>query len=309
MVASQAGEPLSTQRVLLLGADGMLGRAWEQFLVARGIEHDAVARGRAQPYRLDVTDRAEVERRIARGYGWVINCSAYTAVDAAQVAGDDAYRVNGEAVGFVAESAARHNCRVVHYSTDYVFSGRATTPYRVDEPIEPINVYGRSKADGEGRLRANLPHHVLVRTSWVYAPWGKNFVLTMSKLMRSQPRLSVVDDQRGRPTSVFTLVDATWALIQRIQEQPAPPLPGPSFGTYHVTDSGDCTWFEFATAIRDAIGARCEVVPCSTEQFPRPAPRPGYSVLDLSQTEAAIGELPHWRNALRVVLDQAPAEV
>ncbi len=304
MVSSEA----ERRKVLVLGADGMLGRAWQQFLVSRGIEHDAVSRGRAEPRHLDVTDRGAVEGCLARGYEWVINCSAYTAVDAAEAAQKDAWEVNCEAVGYVAESAARHNCRVVHYSTDYVFSGRANVPYPVDTPIEPVNVYGRSKAEGEARLRSGLAEHLLIRTSWVYAPWGKNFVSTMRRLLRSQPRLSVVDDQRGRPTSVFTLVDATFALMQRVSDPPTEPRHLASFGTYHVTNSGDCTWFEFAVSIRDAIGASCEVVPCSTEQFPRPAPRPSYSVLDLTKTVAAIGALPHWRDALSVVLEQPSEE-
>lgn len=282
--------------VLLLGADGMLGKAWEEFLVSSRVHHDAVGRRREGANALDVTDADAVERVVARGYEWVINCTAYTAVDAAETAESDARRVNGDAVGYVAHSAARHGAKVVHYSTDYVFSGRAHAPYEVDAPIAPINAYGRSKALGEALLLASGVPHLLIRTSWVYAPWGKNFFLTMRHVMAKQPRVSVVDDQHGRPTSVFSLVDATWRLMQRSQQQPQPGTT--TFGTYHVADSGDCTWFGFAEAIRDIVGAECEVLPCSTQEFPRPAPRPEYSVLSLDKTVAAIGALPHWKEAL-----------
>lgn len=297
-VGRAAGGSSATKNgaVLLLGADGMLGRAWEEYLVSSGVPHDAVARRRESPNGLDVTDPLAVESALARGYEWVINCTAYTAVDAAETAEGDARRVNGDAVGHIARSAARHGAKVVHYSTDYVFSGRAVAPYEVDAPIEPINAYGRSKALGETLLQDSGVPHFLIRTSWVYAPWGKNFLLTMRQVMAKQPRVTVVNDQHGRPTSVFSIVDATWRLMQRARHQPDAPT---VFGTYHVADAGECTWFGFAEAIRDIFGAACEVLPCSTQEFPRPAPRPGYSVLSLDKTVATIGALPHWKEALR----------
>lgn len=284
------------ERVLLVGADGMLGRAWETFLVSRHIAHDAVGRSRAAPDALDLADPNAIELRLQRGYRWVVNCAAYTAVDAAESDEVGATRVNGEAVGDLARSAAKHGAALVHYSTDYVFNGGACTPYAVNAPIEPVNAYGRSKARGEAYVRGASTSNMVIRTSWVYAPWGKNFVLTMRRLMRSQANISVVDDQRGRPTSVFTLVDATWALMQR-----------GAAGTYHVADAGDCTWWELAREIGRIEGAMCEVLPCTTDQFPRPAKRPAYSVLDTSPTEALIGPLPDWRHALRRVLERCPA--
>ncbi len=278
-------------RVLLLGADGMLGRAWERFLVERGIPHDAMARGRPAPLSLDLTDAVSVDRTVARGYRWVVNCVAYTAVDAAESDEVNARRVNADAVGELAKSTANHGAGLIHYSTDYVFDGTSRTPYQVSHPIAPVNAYGRTKAAGEACVRDATSRHLLIRTSWVYGPWGKNFVLTMRRLLDSQSRVSVVDDQRGRPTSVFTLVDATWALMQL-----------GAFGTFHVTDAGECTWFELASEIARVIGSSCEVVPCSTDQFPRPAQRPAYSVLDIEDTQARIGPLRDWRSALRDTL-------
>jgi len=275
----------------------MLGRAWETFLDSRDIPHDAVARNRTAPNALDLGDPRAIECVVRRGYRWVVNCAAYTAVDAAESDEEGAIQVNGEAVGDLARSAAKHGATLIHYSTDYVFNGNARTPYAVNAPLEPVNAYGRSKALGEVYVRNASEHNLVIRTSWVYAPWGNNFVLTMRRLLRSQSQICVVDDQRGRPTSVFTLVDATWALMQHGAN-----------GTYHVADAGTCTWCEFAQEIGRIEGATCRVLPCTTHQFPRPAKRPAYSVLDTSSTEAVVGTLPDWHYALRRVLDQCSAQ-
>lgn len=280
------------ERILLVGADGMLGRAWEQILTAEGVEHDAVSRSRAGSHHLDVLDEAAVERRLRLGYAWVINCTAYTAVDAAEADEEGANRVNSDAVRNLATWAERTGAATLHYSTDYVFSGTATVPYGEEHPVQPVNAYGRSKARGEVQLRAGNPRHLLIRTSWVYAPWGKNFVLTMRQLLTTQPRISVVDDQRGRPTSVFTLVDTCRKLMQ-----------ARAYGTFHVADTASCSWFEFASEVGRLLGARCELVPCSTEQFPRPAPRPAFSVLDTTKVESIVGGLPTWQHRLRTSLD------
>lgn len=278
-------------RVLLVGADGMLGRAWEAFLVAQRIEHDAVARSRPAPHTLDLRDPRAIEHVVRRGYRWIVNCAAYTAVDAAEADEDGANCVNSEAVRHLTMSAAKHGPALVHYSTDYVFSGRAQTPYAVEDPVEPLNAYGRSKARGEAHVRGGSSRNLVIRTSWLYGPWGTNFVLTMRKLLLSKPRVSVVDDQRGKPTSIFSLVNATWALMQLRAN-----------GTYHVADAGECTWFDFAREIGRVLGSGCDIVPCASDHFPRLARRPAYSVLDTTRTQQAIGPLPDWRCALRDVL-------
>lgn len=280
-----------SKQVLLVGADGMLGRAWEAFLDRQGVSFDAVARRRTGDGQLDVTDAAAVASRLARKYTWVVNCVAYTAVDAAEEHEREAFEVNSDAVDNLARGAAAVGSRLVHYSTDYVFSGVADSPYPVDAPIAPINAYGRSKAGGEVALFRAGGKPLLVRTSWVYGPWGSNFVLTMKRLLNEKSTLSVVNDQRGRPTSIFSLVSGTWGLMQH-----------EASGPYHVTDGGECTWYDFTLAIQDIIGTSCEVKPCTSADFPRPAKRPAYSVLDISRTEALLGPLPHWQGPLRDVL-------
>lgn len=282
----------TSKRILLVGADGMLGRAWERALVAEGIAHDAVSRTRAAPNQLDVLDADAVRRRLSLGYTWVINCSAYTAVDAAESDEEGANRVNSDAVRNLAIGAEVSGAVLLHYSTDYVFSGSASVPYVEAHPVHPVNAYGRSKARGEEQLRLHSSRHLLIRTSWVYAPWGKNFVLTMRGLLASQPRIAVVDDQRGRPTSVFTLIDVCRQLMRS----------GAS-GTFHVADAGACSWFELAAEVGRLLGATCEVRPCSTDQFPRPALRPAFSVLDTAKVESVVGALPTWQHSLQTSMD------
>lgn len=281
----------NSKQVLLLGADGMLGRAWEGFLEKQAVSFDAVARRRTGDQQLDITDKAAVTARFARKYEWVVNCAAYTAVDAAEQHENDAFAINCDAVGNLAEAAASVGSRLVHYSTDYVFSGDADQPYPVDAPIAPINAYGRSKAGGEVALFRAGGKPLLVRTSWVYGPWGSNFVMTMKRLLGDKESLPVVNDQRGRPTSIFSLVAGTWGLMQK-----------QASGAFHVTDGGECTWYDLTREIQRTLGTRCAIKPCSSAEFPRPAKRPAYSVLDLSRTEALLGPLPVWQGPLQQVL-------
>ena len=166
-----------------------------------------------------------------------------------------------------------------------VSAAQATAPYPTDAPIEPLGAYGRTKAAGEQAVRATGGRHLIVRTSWLYAPWGNNFVRTMARLTRDKPALKVVSDQRGRPTSAEHLAASALALLDR-----------GATGTFHVTDGGECTWYDFTVAIAQALGRTCAIAPCTTAEFPRPAPRPAYSVLELSETEALLGPMPDWRD-------------
>ncbi len=284
---------MTAKDVLLLGADGMLGRAWEEFLIEREIAHDAVSRRREGRLCVDVTDHERVRDTIATGYRWVINCAAYTAVDAAEQDERTAFAVNADAVKVIALASKEYGSRVLHYSTDYVFSGDASEPYQVDAPIAPQSGYGRSKAAGEEAVRNYAGRPLLVRTSWVYGPWGNNFVLTMLRLLADKPLLRVVNDQRGRPTSILGLVRNSWALMNADVE-----------GTYHLCDAGECTWFELTCELQKRVHAAAQVQPCTTAEFPRPAKRPAYSVLDLSLSEAAIGPILPWQQQLQEVLDR-----
>lgn len=275
-----------SRNVLVIGADGMLGTAWLRLLAAQGVAHDA----RIFPA-FDITSAAHVDALPLDASTVVVNCAAWTDVDAAELHEHDATLVNGVAVGRLAQRCAATGAMLVHYSTDYVFDGEASTPYLVDEIQRPLAAYGRSKAAGERALWAHGPRSLIVRTSWLYAPWGKNFVRTIAKLAREKSELKVVHDQRGRPTSAEPLAAATWQLVQR-----------DTTGIVHVTDGDECTWFELASAIAAAVAPSCVVHPCTTAEFPRPARRPAYSVLDLSRTEALLGATPSWRERLADVL-------
>ncbi len=266
-----------TAPFLVLGASGQLGRAFLAHFAREG--QPAIGLGRAE---FDLGARALPELPAGQ-FRAILNCAAYTAVDAAETDEAAATRVNGTAVSELARVARARGVPLVTYSTDYVFDGTATEPYAVDAERAPKTAYGRSKLVGERLLEAGAGEAgsgdwLLVRTSWVYAPYGNNFLRTMAKLVKERDEVKVVMDQRGRPTHVDTLVEGTLALLDRSAR-----------GIYHLTDDGEVTWFEFARAIRDILGAKAQVTACTTADFPRPAPRPAYSVLDLGKTEALIG--------------------
>jgi len=267
----------------LIGADGMLGRCWQELLEARGVEHIATT-----IEDLDITDASAVAKVVTPGVKWVVNCAAYTLVDAAEEHQALANEVNGHAVGRMAERCKAVGAKLLHYSTDYVFDGTATEPYRTDHPRGPVNAYGRSKALGEELLEHSGVEYLLVRGSWLYAPWGQNFVLTMRNLAKSRDTLRVVDDQRGRPTDSRRLAEVSLALAE-----------GEHRGTFHVTDGGECTWYELASLVASIANPACRVDPCTSAEFPRPAARPAYSVLDISATEDILGPLVPWEERVR----------
>lgn len=269
---------------LLISPDGMLGRA---FATALG---EGAFEGVLYPA-IDLTKEETIARAVRPGITRVINCSAYTDVDGAETNEALATAINGTGVGALARRCREVGATLVHFGSDYVFDGLSTRPYAISAPLAPQGAYGRSKALGETLIRESGAQHLYVRTSWLYAPWAKNFVRTIASLARTKEKLRVVDDQRGRPTSAEHLVRATLELSARGLH-----------GTWHVTDGGECTWFEFAREIVRLTGAPCAVEPCTTAEFPRPAPRPAYSVLDLAETEAVLGPMPDWRENLADVM-------
>ncbi len=272
-------------RVLVVGHRGMLGRAWCQLLQRQAIAHSGM-----DIDELDVTDPTQVAA--ISGYDAIINCTGWTNVDGAEDHEAEATKLNGDAVGYLAARAKTIGAALIHYSTDYVFDGQAASPYTVDHERDPINAYGRSKAVGELQVQVADCDHLLIRTSWLYAPWGNNFVLTMLKLTKEKDTLKVVNDQRGRPTSAQHLAAVSLQLLQQGES-----------GIFHVTDGGQCTWYEFTRKIAELAGHTCDIQPCTSDQFPRPAKRPAYSVLDLSRTEAVVGPMPDWAVNLKSVLD------
>jgi dTDP-4-dehydrorhamnose reductase len=271
----------------------MLGRAWKRLLEKQNVEHDEVA----YPV-FDLTRPEDAARAITPDHAWVVNCAAYTDVDGAETKEADALRVNGAGVGNLLQRCGEVGATLVHYSTDYVFSGNATAPYPVEARHEPVNAYGRTKAQGERLIIDSGLRHLLVRTSWLYAPWANNFVRTIVRLSRERPELRVVDDQRGRPSSAEHLALQSARLMEK-------GLAGPRFeGIFHVTDGGECTWFEFAERVARFANPVCRVLPTTTAEFPRPAKRPAYSVLDLTKTERALGTSFSWERNVDDVLQR-----
>ena len=247
---------------VITGAGGMLGRAWRELLEEQRLSYIAYDR-----HQLDITDADAVETKILQGVQAVINCAAYTDVDGAETHESDAMKINADGVARLAERCFVIGATLVNYSTDYVFAGDAAEPYPTDAPIAPAGVYGRSKAAGEQAILDAGCRHRNIRTSWLYAPWGNNFVRTMLRLTAERDTLSVVSDQRGRPTSAQHLAAVSKQLLNAAPD-----------GTYHVADGGECTWFEFTREIARQAGppaSECDIKPCTTQQFPPPRPAPG----------------------------------
>jgi dTDP-4-dehydrorhamnose reductase len=270
-------------RILITGAGGMLGRDLQTALSDRAV----TAATRAD---LDITD-VEAATEAVAGHGVVVNCAAYTAVDAAESDEEAAHLINATGAENLARASARHGARLIQLSTDYVFAGDATTPYSEDAPLAPVSAYGRTKADGERLARAAHPDGtIIVRTAWLYGQHGPNFAATMLKLAADRETLTVVDDQRGQPTWAADLAAQIVALI----DSPV------TDGVFHGTASGETTWFGFARAVFENAGLDPErVQPTDSSSFVRPAPRPAYSVL--GHDSWAVAGLPtprDWRTAL-----------
>ena len=280
------------QRVLLLGIGGMLWRAWTEWLDRESVPYDSPTLEQFNFLRPQSIAEALDDR-----YGLVINAAGYTDVDGAESNEKLATTINATGVGQLASRCAALGCKLVHYSTDYVFDGKGTSPYVTHHPRVPLSVYGRTKAEGERQIEASGCNFLMVRTSWLYAPWGNNFVRTITQLAAERPQLRVIDDQRGRPTSARILADITARLLKTEAR-----------GIYHVTNGGDCTWYELASEIVSYCQLPCRVEACTTDEYPLPAERPSYSILDLSETEALIGPLPPWRESLHGVLDELVAD-
>jgi dTDP-4-dehydrorhamnose reductase len=290
--------------VLITGARGQLGTDLVAAAAAAGIPAQSFG-----SRELDITDPDAVDAALTAfartatgddvtGRAVVINAAAYTAVDDAEADPDSAYAVNAAGPTHLAQAAGRLGLGLIQVSTDYVFPGDGTRPYEVDDPTGPHSVYGASKLAGEQAVLDEYPEAHVVRTAWVWGVTGGNFVKTMAKLEAARPTLSVVDDQQGTPTYSADLAAG-------LLELAAADLPG---GTLHLTNAGQTTWFDFARAIFVELGADPERVrPTTTAAFPRPAPRPAYSVLSpAAWVKAGLTPLRDWRAALHDAFSTAP---
>jgi dTDP-4-dehydrorhamnose reductase len=229
----------------------------------------------------------------------IVNCAAYTAVDQAETDSAKAMQLNADVPGLLARLARKNNTRLIHISTDYVFDGEGNVPLQEADPVNPQSVYGRSKLEGETQLR-NCPGSVVIRTAWLYSAYGRNFVKTMLKLGSQHRSLSVVCDQTGTPTYAGDLANAILRLIRFCIKQPA--FAG---GLYHYANQGVCSWYDFAVAIMQQAALDCRVIPITTEQYPTPAPRPRYSVMNKSKIISLLGiDIPHWQASLLPVISR-----
>jgi len=282
-------------KVLVLGANGQLGHELQRTVPA-GVE--LVALDRSQ---LDIGNKEGVLSRVAEiAPALIVNAAAYTAVDGAETKPDLAVHINAEGPGYLARSAERIGARLVHISTDFVFDGTADSPYSPRHEPHPLGVYGHSKLAGERRVQEILPlDSVIVRTAWVYSSSGSNFVKTMLRLMNERDSLGVVMDQVGSPTWAYGLAQTIWQFM----DHPA------AHGIFHWTDGGSCSWYEFAMAIYEGglelglIAKPLHIEAIPTSDYPTPAQRPAYSVLDCSSTVKLLGrEQRDWREQLQLLL-------
>lgn len=227
---------------------------------------------------------------------YCINCAAYTAVDKAESEPDVAMLVNGEAVGHLAAVCKKFNTKLIHISTDYVFDGESATPHREEDATGPINVYGRSKLLGEQLCTKENPDAIIIRTAWVYSEFGHNFVKTMLRLMKERAEINVVSDQVGAPTFAYDLAKAILDMLASGKWEA---------GMYHYSNAGKISWHDFATEIKQQIGSSCIVHPIPTAQYPTPARRPHFSLLNTEKIQKVYGVLvPDWRDSLAVCIQR-----
>lgn len=284
---------MATKKILVTGSNGQLGSELKD-LASQHADFDFVFLTRAE---LPLNDNAVLAKAVAeRQPDFVINCAAYTAVDKAESEREDAFQINATAVGVLAKAAADAGAKFVHVSTDYVFDGTRRAPLKEDDAVSPVNVYGESKLAGEEAALANNPCSVIIRTSWVYSYHGKNFVKTMLRLMAEKESISVVADQWGSPTYAADLAAAILQIVQSAQWQP---------GIYHFSNQGVITWFDFAKEIAAQTQSTCAVQPTTTANFPTPAKRPAYSVMDKSKIAERYGiAMNDWKASLRQCLQK-----
>jgi dTDP-4-dehydrorhamnose reductase len=271
-------------KIIVTGANGQLGQELVKQL--KGTPFSIFAFNKTE---LDITDQVKVQKTIEKIQpDIIINAAAYTKVDLAETEEETAYNVNGFAQRNLAAAAEKVGAKICYVSTDYVFDGTASTPYKEYDNRNPLGVYGKSKYIGEQLTQTLSSRYFIVRTAWVYGEYGPNFVKTMLKLAEERDELGVVYDQVGSPT--YT-VDLAGFIINLVQTN--------KYGIYHATNSGTCSWYEFAKAIFEETGINIKVKPLTSEQFPRPAARPNYSVLDnMALRINGFPPLRHWRDGL-----------
>jgi len=280
------------KRILVTGSNGQLGREIQKLAPSHPeysfLFHDVDT--------LDITNASQVDRFVSdKELSWIINCAAYTAVDKAEEDRANAEKVNIKAVANLADASVKNNARLIHISTDYVFSGTGYMPYKEDFPAGPRSVYGITKEAGEKKA-LKVPGAFVIRTSWLYSAHGNNFVKTMLRLGSERDKINVVADQIGSPTFAGDLATAILAVIEFCDKNQQKDVSG----IYHFSNEGVASWYDFAFEIMQQAGYTCKISPVDSSEFPVPAPRPHYSVLNKEKFRKNFGfDIPHWKISLK----------
>lgn len=277
--------------ILVTGAAGQLGRAMVK--AAQGSDNKYIFCDRQN---LDISNETAVESFVqTRNIDVIVNCASYTAVDKAEDEQETAELINTRAVAAMAEIARKHDAVLIHISTDYVFDGKACVAYTEEAPTAPLNVYGRTKADAERAVLESGCRHIILRTSWLYGVEGDNFVKRIIEKSAENPVLKVISDQIGTPTFVEDLAGLISLIIEENMLD--------CTGIYNYSNEGVCSWYDFAHEICAQVGHLCDVLPCHTDEYPRKAVRPHFSVLDKSKVKKTFGiEIPHWKDSLSLCI-------
>lgn len=290
---------MAKPRIIVTGKNGQLG--WElQQLAVQATEFDFLF---VDSDELDLNDINSIPVFFEKHKpDCFISCAAYTLVDKAETEKEIAYRINAEAPAAIAQACAMHGASLVHISTDYVFSGNGTSPYHPNDPIDPVNYYGFTKAEGERLVLEHHPDAIIIRTSWLYSSHGNNFVKTMLRLMKEKEELKVVNDQVGSPTYAADLANAILQVVRSIRKG------AKHRSVYQFSNAGVISWFDFAATIRDIAQLDCRVLPQPSAAYPTPAKRPAYSVMDtIAISEDFDIEPKQWKDSLVVCLTKLGA--
>lgn len=283
--------------ILVTGADGQLGR--EMQIASRSSRNRFIFTDIAGEYeRLDITDPRAIADIVRENHvNVIVNCAAYTNVDKAETDPETANLLNNIAAGNLADAMKAVNGTLIHISTDYVFQGDRNIPCREDWPTEPLGVYGKTKLAGEKSIEATGCASIIIRTAWLYSPFGKNFVKTMRDLTSTRESLKVVFDQVGTPTYAGDLAETICRIIENGQLDKT--------GIYHFSNEGVCSWFDFAKAICEMSGNTCDIRPCHSDEFPSPVARPHFSVLDKTKIKQTFGiRIPYWTDSLKLCIEE-----
>lgn len=285
-----------SKHILVTGANGQLGQSLQEISKA----YPKLKFTFLSKAQLDITNQKEVLEYVGNSnFDAVVNCAAYTAVDKAESEEDAAYLINVKATVYLAEATALKNIPFIHISTDYVFDGWVSQPRKETDKVDPINVYGKTKLEGENKALNSNSKTIIIRTSWVYSQFANNFVKTMLRLFKEKEEIQVVNDQIGSPTNALDLADAIAQILSKGEME---------YGIFNYSNEGNCSWFEFAMKIKELTNATTKIIPVPTTAFPTAAKRPAFSLLDKTKIKTSYQiQIPEWESSLIKMLKEIKA--